>query len=361
MFNYSSQTIIYIVSYILILVLCFLISYRQELIFTLEFRKVKHFLNKLGKMENSLKELFEKEFARFAPPDRVKQIYEQVSNFFVILPEESDPVGSVRRLKHILESVREQIEKEVSLFTAIDNEEDKSTMKQVFIELSRLGRIHKLVKHLYITGSKSKNLAGLIQALFQLPFLELTAERCFNILKCYLQEPKKPIGYGIGPLVAKSLMKNAERIDVRKGGVVAEKTLNGKRVIIVRPKGPGARTEEDVSEVLLEEVRKCKNPSIILISAQPKLKGENGVKVVQGVGVAAVYEPLKFELESIASRKKLSLISVLVKLSDKELSSKINDHSNFIIAETLTTVEELVKKLPEPIIIVGLGNSFMIP
>lgn len=361
MFDYSSQAIIYFISYILIFLMCFLVSYRQELIFMLEFRKVKHFLNKLEKMEVSLRELFEKEFARFASPDRAKQIYEHMSNFFVILPEESDPVGSVNRLKRILEIAREQIAKEVSLFAAIENEEDKATVKQVFLELSRLGRIQRLVKHLYITGSKSKNLAGLVQALFQLPFLELSAERCFNILKCYLQEPKQPIGYGIGPLVAKSLMENAEKIDVRNGGVVAEKTLNGKRVIIVRPKGPGARTEEDVSDVLLEEVRRCKNPSIVLISAQPKLRGENGVKVVQGVGVAVGYEPLKFELETIASRKKLPLISVLVKLSDKELSSKINDHSRLLVMETLTTVEELVKKLPEPIIIAGLGNSFMIP
>lgn len=361
MMDYTYQLISYIVGYAILFFICFLVGYRQELIFTLEFRKVKQTLKRLEKMEAELKELFERELGRLGALEEARRTYDRISDFFVILPEESDPVGSIDRLKHILNVTRQQIEREVSLLTALGDEESKATIRQVFLEASRLSRVYKLVRHLYLTGVKSKNLAGVIQALSQLPFLEITAERSFNMLKCYLQEPKQPIGCGIGPLVARALIEGAEKVDVRGGAVVAERVLHGKRAVIIKPKGPGARTEEDAGEILLEEVRRLKNPSIVLVSAQPKLKGENSVAVVQGAGAAITYEPLKFELESMAVRKKFPILSVLVKLSEEELSSRVNRHSQTLVEKALEVVENIVKTLNEPIIIAGLGNSFMVP
>ncbi len=360
MIDSTYQLISYIISYTALFIICFLVSYRQELVFTLEFRRIKQVLRLLEKMETEFKEIFKKEFMRLGIPEEAERVYARISDFFVIPPEESDPVGSVDRLKHVLDDARQQIEKEVNSLLTSNDEESKVTLKQVFLEASKLGRVHKLVRHLYLTGLKSKNLAGLVQDLSQLPFLKLIAEKSFSILKCYLQDPKHPIGYGVGPLVAKALMEGAERIEAKKGVIVAENKLNGKRVVIVRPRGPGARTEEDLSEVLLEEIRRLKNPSIILISAQPKLKGENGVAVAQGAGVAVTYEPLKFKLESIAARKKLPILSVLVKLTEDELSSRIN-HNAQLVKKALEIVENSIKLLREPIIIAGLGNSFMIP
>ncbi|MBS7287514.1 MAG: DUF1512 family protein [Candidatus Freyarchaeota archaeon] len=361
MIDSTYQLISYIVGYAILFFICFLVGYRQELVFTLEFRKVKQTLKRLEKMEAELKELFEREFGCLGVLEEARRIYDHISDFFIILPEESDPIGSVDRLKHILSISRQQIEREVNLLTALGDEESKVTIRQVFLEASRLSRVYKLVRHLYLTGVKSKNLAGLVQALSQLPFLEITAKRSFSILKCYLQEPKQPIGCGIGPLVARALMESAEKIDARRGAVVAERVLYGKHVVIIKPKGPGARTEEDASEILMEEVRRLKNPSIVLVSAQPKLKGENGVAIVQGAGAATTYEPLKFELESMAARKKFPILSVLVKLSEEELSSRVNRHSQTLVAKALEVVENVVKTLNEPIIIAGLGNSFMIP
>jgi len=361
MIDSTYQLISYIIGYIVLFLICFLAGYRQELVFILEFRKVKQLLRHLEKMEAEFKELFEKEFARLGVLEEAKQIYARLSDFFVIPPEESDPVGSIHRLKHVLDVAGQHIEREVNSLLASKDDESKATVKQVFLEASRLSRVCKLVRHLYLTAVKSKNLTGLVQALSQLPFLKITAERSFNILKCYLQDPKQPVGYGLGPLVAKTFMENAEKVEVKKGAVIAEKTLNGKRAVIIRPRGPGARTEEDAGETLLEEVRRLKNPSIVLISAQPKLKGENGVVVAQGVGVAATYEPLKFELESIATRKKLPLISVLVKLTSEELSSRIDHDLQNLIKDVLESLENSIKSLSEPIVIAGLGNSFMIP
>ncbi len=360
MFDYNYQILSYIIGYAVMFLICFLVGYRQELVFTLEFRMVKRFLKKLEKMEAEARALFETALSSVGKPEEVKKAYSRLSDFFIIPPEEADPVGSIERLKHILTISRQYVEKELDLLPVRD-EEKKATLKQAFLDVSRLSRAYKLVKHLYLSGVKSKSPAGLIQALSQLPLLKSIAERSFNTVKCYFQEHPQPIGLGAGPLAVQLLMESAEKVEVKGNAVIAQKKIHGKQVLLVKPKGPGARTDEDISATLLEKVYKLKKPSVIVVSAQPKLKGENGISVAQGVGIVAMYEPLKFELESLATRRKISLLSVLIKLKEEELSSQMSNNVKSLVKKSVNLIENLIKSLDEPIIVVGIGNTFMIP
>ena len=357
----NNQFIVYALSYLILFLICFLAGYRQELVFFFEFRDLKRFLKQLEEEVSDVKRIIKEEIKKIgASWQDVEPHYETLTNFFIVPPVGDEPVGSIERLKQILEAASEQVERKIDLLIPQADSELKANMKQVFLEASRLNRIYKVVKHFYFTGVKSRNLTVLVQALTQLHFLKREAERSFNAVKTYLQG-SLPMGCGVGALTAYEMMEGAEDVKVDGEVLIAEKRDHNKQIVIIKPKGPGARTGKNMGEVVVREVRRLGERLIIIVNAQVKMEGEKSGAMSQAIGVAAAPEPLKYQIEKIVARKRLPVISILIKLSEKELAEEMNENLRRAVEKAKDAVKSLLEKCRQPVLIIGLGNTFRIP
>src|SRR5437773_10554440 len=97
----------------------------------------------------------------------------------------------------------------------------------------------------------------------------------------------EPIGDGIGPLVESRLMKDKSQRKVEKDVIVAETTMEDRRIIALKAEGPGGNVGKpgDAIRSLIEE-NGGKVSMVVMIDAALKFEGENSGEVSEGIGAA---------------------------------------------------------------------------
>jgi hypothetical protein len=225
-----------------------------------------------------------------------------------------------------------------------------------------------VVRHYYLLGKKEKNYIFAMQLQMQLPMIMRLAKAYFEALKAF--SLGKPIGDGLGPLVAARLVdaskENGEKPivsdDVAKEVSVAEIELEKRRVLLVRAKGPGSRVGKpgEAIEKLVEE-NKGEISRIIMIDAAGKLEGETTGDVVEGVG-AAIGDPgpEKYRIEQAAVKYKIPIDAILVKEAIEEAVMPMKKEIAEAADKVSQRVKEIVIERTKPgstVIIAGIGNT----
>jgi len=130
---------------------------------------------------------------------------------------------------------------------------------------------------------KMKNFQLAIIFQMQMPMIEKIVEAEEKGLNAFLKG--EAIGDAAGPLVIASLV-DSEGKEVAEEVLGAEKKLWGRKLVLLKARGPGGRLGElgyAVENVLKKNKRVSK---IITIDAAQKLEGEKTGSVCEGVGVA---------------------------------------------------------------------------
>jgi hypothetical protein len=171
-----------------------------------------------------------------------------------------------------------------------------------------------------------------------------------------------PIGDSIGPLVALNLIGNAEVKEIAPDVVGAEIDIEGRRVLVVKAKGPGGnvgKPGEAIERVI--ESRNGNIARIIMIDAAAKLEGEPTGEIAEGVG-AAIGDPgpEKWKIEQVATKYGIPIDSIVIKMDQLEAITVMRP-------EIAKTTEEVVKRVKEAVvtrtrpgdyvIVAGIGNS----
>ncbi len=283
---------------------------------------------------------------------------------FTIEPVDRDPNGVLGRLDHILN---------------IRNIKSKSTAKKIApnyngpqlenfeVSLEAAWATHylsKVVKHFYLTAKKTNNFYLYLQ-------LSMVVPMVLEIARVYKRAAKQfllgvPVGDGIGPLVALNLLKGAKMEEVDEETEYGETQIEGRRVLVVKAKGPGATVGKPGKAIAkLVEMNGGRVSRIITVDAALKLEGEKTGTVAEGVG-AAIGDPgpEKYAIEEVGTRFRIPLDAVIVKQSEEEAITAMKKSIADAVPTVIDNLTRIIREKTNPgdvVVVAGIGNTSGIP
>lgn len=284
----------------------------------------------------------------------------KLRSFFVIEPVSLDPTGLIKRLEHIIDGYQDFLQREVSRMAPKADENKKANLRDQVEGIIVLDQIYRVVRHYLILGKRTQNWIYIAQIQMMLPEILRIAKAYWRAGEAFRRG--LPIGDSIGPLVALNLIGNAEVKEIAPDVVGAEIDIEGRRVLVVKAKGPGGnvgKPGEAIERVI--ESRNGNIARIIMIDAAAKLEGEPTGEIAEGVG-AAIGDPgpEKWKIEQVATKYGIPIDSIVIKMDQLEAITVMRP-------EIAKTTEEVVKRVKEAVvtrtrpgdyvIVAGIGNS----
>ena len=292
-------------------------------------------------------------------PKKSKEIREKVDNFlefFMIEPVSLDPYGIIKKLEHISNLSEERFKVFVKdLAPGMDKEEQANLVMGLSGAIS-LNQLAKVVRHYVETVRKTKNLQLGMVLEMQLPMIERISKALFEGTEALTNG--WPVGDSVGCMVAARLIGNSKVREMEEEDVVvAERKIKGKKVIIMKAKGPGGRLGK-LGKAIEKLLKKRKVSKIITIDAAAKLEGEKTGKIAEGVGVAIGGIGVdRAYIENLATKKNIPLDSVVIKMSQEEAIQPIPEAVLKAVPLALQTVERIIENSKDTVLVVGVGNT----
>lgn len=344
------------------LFIIFSIFYGQRIQQFMWLKQIERALVKLNIWSEEGKIICKRRVAEYsdAPDEQVYETIDGFLEFFLIMPVDRDPSGVLGRLEHLLDIRKSRFEDFVSRVAPKAGEADSKTLENVIEATIAVFFIFRLIRHFLLLGKKTKATFLIMQIYMQLPLIMIFAKAYFEALKCFAEG--KPIGDGIGPLVAARLMRGGELKEVAKEVVAVEKNINNRNVIIVKAKGPGGTVGKPglgVKNVIDE--REGKVARVIMIDAALKFEGEETGQVIEGVG-AAIGDPgpEKHKIEESGVKYNIPIDAIIIKQS-------IEDALTTMKKSIATSVDNVLKRIHwiidnqtnegDTVIVAGIGNT----
>ncbi|MCD6208570.1 MAG: DUF1512 domain-containing protein [Thermoproteales archaeon] len=290
---------------------------------------------------------------------RIKELVELV----FISPTDLDPFGIVRKIKHLLLTSEKTLKKELKSFVPSASDAEIENTLNLLEATRALNFIYKVVNHNYMIGRKFKSLWILMQLDAQLPFITEEVRALEGAIEAFSKE--LPVGDSVGPIVAASLIrkycKREEMIEEVENTIIAKGVFENRTIYVIKAKGPGGTVGhlDDALEWVINNAGRV--DAIITVDAALKLEGEETGSVAEGFGVAIGGIGVeKFNIEELATKHNVPLYAVLIKMSEEEALSVIDEKLYEGIEKAIANVERFIKtRTPENgiIAIIGVGNT----
>jgi hypothetical protein len=297
--------------------------------------------------------------SKYGRPKRdFEKDFDSFLEFFTIEPVSDDPVGVLQRLDHLLDVRKKRFEGMISALAPKADPETAASLEMVVEAAMASNFLFRLVRHYLLLAEKTKSyqLAMLIQ--MQAPLLREYGRAYFEATKVFAEN--KPIGDGAGPLVVARMGRGLRWKEGVEEMVYAEKEFEGRKLILIKARGPGGRVGKP-GEMVEWLVRRKKPARIIMIDAALKLEGERSGEVIEGVGAAIGGPPTeKYKIEQVAVKHKIPLDAIVIKESFREAITSLNSRIASACDQATELVEEAVRKRTKPgdtVIVAGIGNT----
>ncbi|RLG01055.1 MAG: DUF1512 domain-containing protein [Thaumarchaeota archaeon] len=280
----------------------------------------------------------------------------------VIEPIDRDPYGIMYKLEHIVNTWEETFENEVK---ALCPKADEKTVKTLtnLVEVARgLDYIYRIIRHYYLLGKKTANIYTVLQVQMILPQVMEIANAYRQASYAFAQG--QPIGDGVGVLAVAKLVDGMEKktYEIAKDTIVQEAFWNGRKLLVLRAKGPGGavgKPGEGVKKLIEAEGDRVK--AVITIDAGLKLEGEESGKIIEGVGAAIGGIGVeRYKIEEISKAKGIPLYAFVIYESIAEAITPMREN----IAKAAEKVVEKIKNLilekiddGATVIVAGIGNT----
>ncbi len=288
---------------------------------------------------------------------------EDFMEFFVVPPVDLDPNGIVKKFEKILDLSEDRFKQMVKEIAPLADKETRADIVMTLKATLGLNGVAKQIRHNLELARKTGNLQILLMLQMSLPLIMRIVRAQFKGTKAFSEG--KPIGDGVGPIVAGLLMKDykTEYMHEMEDMYVAKKSMEEYNVIIVRAKGPGARIGK-IGKVVKSVIEKENIDKIITVDAAVKLEGEETGKVARGIGVVIGGSGVdKWTIEEEIVNKDIDIDAIIVKMSPEEAISNMNQKIANAANKALELVERSILNSPDNIniLVVGVGNSCGIP
>jgi hypothetical protein len=280
--------------------------------------------------------------------------------FFTIEPVSLDPFGVLKRLEHLLDIRRSRSVEFVSRIAPKATKTEKENIEVILEAATAVNYIYKVVRHFLLLGKKTKSLMIFVQLDMQLPMIMKQAEAYYAAQTTFTAG--KPIGDGLGPLVASKLIFGSPQKRIAEDIIYSEVDIEKRKVIVLKAEGPGGvvgKPGEAVKELV--EGLEGKVSRIIMIDAASKLEGENTGEVVEGVG-AAIGDPgpEKYKIEEVAVKYKIPIDAIVCKMGLEEalttIKKEVVEASDVIVERVKKMISERTKE-GDIVIVAGIGNT----
>jgi len=335
--------------------------FSQKIQVKLVLGKISKSLTKLRKMRDKARDEAISAIIELGKPEiDPKPRLDTLLHFFSIQPSSMDPSGVVKRLECLVDAADERVKDEVKALAPAADESQIQNLQNLVETARGLNSLYRTVRHHYLAGKKGGTLFSTVQIQMGLPMIMEEAEAYFSFIDAFKQG--KPIGDGVGPLVASKLMADASPREVAKDMVAAEVNIEGRTVAVTKAKGPGGNVGKpgDAVAKLIEEYDR-KVSLIVMVDAGLKLEGEDSGYVVEGVGAAIGGVGVeKFKIEELATKYEVPVYAMIVRQSLKEVLSPMTDaliDSVDVVLKRLGQVIRERTKEGNTVLVVGVGNT----
>ena len=293
------------------------------------------------------------------PGSRLKESVRNFMEFFAISPIDMDPYGVVKKLDMVVRQSDRRFKMFVDRMAPGLSAVEKDNVQNALSGAMLNHQIAKVVRHYVEIIKKYKilQLAMLIQ--MQMPLVMRAAKAASAATRAFLDG--MPIGDGIGPLVAVSLLPAKARMKVYKDEefAVVPITIKGRKVFVAKANGPGASTGYP-GKFLLKFTQKQRIDKIITVDAAMRLEGEKAGSVAEGVGIAIGGPGVdRYEIEEFAVNRKVPIDAVAIKVSDEEALGPLRPEIMAGVAPAIEAINDAVDrtKKNERILLIGVGNT----
>jgi hypothetical protein len=324
-------------------------------------RNISKALTKISGMRDKAK----KELIAALPKDTTNEKttnnrIDRLMQFFTIRPSTMDPKGVTHRFEHILNNTDQRVKDEIKAIAPQANEQQLQNLQNLVEVTQELNKMYKIVRQYYIMGKKGGSQYSLVEIDMRLPSMLEEAEAYIAFTDAF--KTGKPIGDGIGPLTAQRLMAPHEKFELAQDTVGAETSIEGRRVIVIKAKGPGGtvgKTGDGITNLM--EKHQGKIALVIMVDAALKLEGEESGTVSEGVGPAIGGPGIEqFKIEEAAAKYKVPVYAVVVKQSVKEALALMTSAIEKAADDVAVTVRRVIMERTNEadiVIIVGGGNT----
>lgn len=318
--------------------------------------KLEESTSKLENMAEEARELvinLTKDKSKIDVSNKIKRFVE----FFIIPPVDLDPVGILKKFEHLFNITDHKFKSLVEEIAPYMDTESKANLVMSLKSAVSLYNIAKFIRH-HVEMVKQGNWQFAFVLQMSLPMIMKIAKGQLEGTKAMIEG--RPIGDGIGPLVATYLIGDATVTEIVEDTILARRDLDGRSVFIVKPKGPGGRLGK-VGEAVEILTSHYQIKRIVTIDAAQKLEGEKSGSVAEGIGVAigglGMHE--KAKIEEVATNKNIPLDAVIIKMSPEEAIKPMSKQIADSIESSLSSVKEIIMREEKGsnIIVVGVGNS----
>jgi hypothetical protein len=344
-----------------VLLFLIFILYGQRIQIFSMLREVEAAIRRLEALKNEVRALTIGAIKEMGKPveDPTGKI-DQILEFFTIPPVQLDPMGIVRKLEHILDVRDQRFKDDVRRITPGADEAVLNNLTNLLEAAVSLNYVYKQVRHFYLLGKRTSSFFVVLQIQMILPQVMMEAEAVASAAKAFILG--QPLGDGVGALVAAHLMRNKTAHEIAKDIVMTESEFEGRRLFVMKAKGPGAavgKPSDAINRIVEENGGKIS--LIVTVDAQVKLEGEKTGSIAEATGVAiGGYGVDKFKIEETASRLKVPVVAVLIKLSNIEALTPMKRE----VFEAATSAVERIKGLlrertrtGDSVIVAGIGNT----
>jgi len=288
----------------------------------------------------------------------IRREFDNFLEFFAIEPVSEDPIGILRRLEHILDVRKRRFESAVKQLAPKADPESAANLEMVMEGAMASYILYRIVRHFMLLAEKTKNVQLTMLIQMNIPFLKEYAKGFLEATKAFVEG--KPIGDGVGPLAAALLAEKAKWKEPVENTVYAETKVDGRKVLVVKAKGPGGRVGKP-GELIKWLAKRRKISRIIMIDAAGKLEGEESGKVIEGVGAAIGGPPVeKYKIEEIATKLKIPVDAIVIKESFTEaikpMHKKLALGSQVAAERAKRAILERTRR-GQTVILAGIGNT----
>jgi len=231
-------------------------------------------------------------------PSRVDDII----NYVTIMPVDIDPSGVIRKIEHLANTSDERVRKEIGRLMKGADPVSLSVAQNLVEIAGGLNMMHKVIRHYYLMGRKTHSYATLLQLQMSLPRVMEQAEELLEATDSI--KSGRPIGDGVGPLVASKFIGDAPKESIARDTILARTTVRGRQLYVIKAEGPmGYVGQPGVAIRRVVEEMNTPLKAIIMVDAAAKLEGEETGEIAEGVGAAIGGIGVeKFQIEEVAAR-----------------------------------------------------------
>ena len=347
--------------FILFMLLIFVTTfYGQRIQALLWISEIERVLARLERYLNESKTTAVEMASRYGRSRReVEEYINNLADFFVISPVDLDPFGIIKKIEHLLNVRESKFESHVDKLAPKAEKFEKQNLEGVLEVFMTLNLLYKIVRHYVLLGKKTQNIYTIMRIYMSLPEIIRNANALREALDAFSNG--KPIGDGLGPLVAYKLMKGFPVKEVAKDTIMCEREFEQRKLIVIKAKGPGSCVGKPGDAVVKVLNRNNNVKKIITVDVAVKLEGEKTGEIAEGVGVAIGGIGVdKYKIEEEATKRKIPVEAIIVKVSLLEAISPMKKE----IAEVADKVVERIKRLclegtkpGDTVVVVGIGNS----